>query len=322
MNEYKSALNKIKASNNFKNDTIKMLSNLNTTNNRKINTKIISVLAASLVIVITAMILLTPFLTTDHSFVIKAGAHSITDSSFTEIADISASMAGFIGLDLSEVNPIIQGQKAEDKSPKISNKAFFCLNIEGEDVESIKYELSNGFFELGQGLLNQTIDNSGIIEENLVGMQDGFDYVEHFTLDYSNQFTPIGKYYEGDWVAMNVLREYDETVHKKLIHNLLNLSVLHPDKRGEFEDEDYFESVFEDFLNEMYKDTEIYVTCKFKDGTEKTKTLKLYADCEITGTKEEYYYTGDNYDSQHDGDETYELYEVYDYTIKLLAKSV
>ncbi len=321
MNEYKNALSKIKASDTFREDTIEMLSNIDTKKNHKFSTKTISVMAASLVIIIAITILLSPFLATDHSFVIKAGAQSVTDNAFTEIADISASMAGFIGLDLSEVNPILEGQKATNESPKISNKAFFCLNIEGEDVESIKFELNNGFFELGDGLLSKTIDHSEIIEKSTVGMQDGFDYVESFTLDYSNQFTPIGEYYEGDWVAMNVLREYDENVHKKLIHNLLNLSVLHPDKRGEIEDESYFESVFEDFLNEMYKETEIYVTCKFKDGTEKTKTLKLYADCEIIGTKEEYYYTGDDYATQQNGEETYELYEVYDYTVKLFAKT-
>lgn len=103
---------------------------------------------------------------------------------------------------------------------------------------------------------------------------------------------------------------------------MVNLSVFRPDAQKGLESEDYFESTFENYLNEMYKDTEIYITCEYSDGSKQTKTLKLYADCEIIGTKEEYFLVNDSTYADKNTHEKYEKYEVYDYTVKLCAKII
>lgn len=324
MDNYKSMLDKISASESFKKSTEDLLLNAEISESRKTHRKSFAgILAAVLSVVIILTIFFVPF-NNNRNFTIKANAESVlTDTDFTPISDLTAAQAGFFGLDFSEITPMLEtGEKTTD-NPKISTNVFFSLNVEGENIESVKFELSDGFFEVGQGVTNKLLEPKGEIEEKTVGMQDGFKYFKTITLDYNNQIVPIGKHYEGDWVAMSVLRPYSEETHKELIENLINLSVFKSEPQKELESKDYFEATIEDFLNEMYKDTQIYVTCTFENGKELTKTLEVFVDCEIIGTKEEYYFTGTDYNKEQTGDdEEYELFEVYDYTVKLCAKIV
>lgn len=325
MDEYKSTLNKIKAGESFKTRTISLLLESEKTESKiHKRTKLIPILATCLVMVIAFTLLVMPFTShSEHSFTIKANAESIlTDTDFTPISDISAAQLGFIGLDLSEIAPMLDSGDEITGSPNILNKAFLSLTVEGENIESIHLELNDGFFEVADDVTHKIIDSTPKSDNNTTGMMEDFSYFDTITLDYSDQIAPISKHFEGDWVTMNILHPYNEEIDKELIDNLLNLSVFKPDPQQEFEDEEYFEATFENFLNEMYKNTEIYVTCKFSDGKTLTKTLKLTADCEIIGTKEEYYFTGDSYFDESSSDDEYEMHEVYDYTVKLCAKIV
>lgn len=320
MNEYKKMLDKISASENFKKSTQELLTCQ--TDKRKPVLRFVPIMAACLCVIIVLTIFVIPF-GSSNNFTITANAETIiTETDFSPISDLTAAHVGFIGLDFSEVAPMLDsGEKITDE-PKISTNVFFSLNVEGENIEKIHFELSDGFFEVGEGVTYKLLDPKNEIKEKTLGMQDSFKYFETITLDYSNQIVPIGKHYEGDWVAMNVVRPYDEKVHRELIENLTNLSAFKPDPQKELEDKEYFESTFEDFLNEMYKDTKIYVTCTFENGKQLTKTLEVYVDCEIIGTKEEYFFTGDNYAVDEKTEEDYEKYEVYDYTVKLCARIV
>ncbi|MBQ2972221.1 MAG: hypothetical protein IJE16_06700 [Ruminococcus sp.] len=320
MNEYKNMLRKISASENFKKSTLELLSSQ--TDKRKPVLKFAPVMAACLCVIIVLTIFIIPF-GNSNNFTITANAETtLSDTDFTPISDLTAAQSGFFGLDFSEVAPMLDSGEKTTDNPKISTNVFFSLNVEGESIESVKFEISNGFFEVGEGVTYKLLTLQNEIKEKTVGMQDSFKYFESITLDYNNQIVPIGKYYEGDWVAMSVLRPYDEEAHRELIENLTSLSAFKPDPQKELESEDYFETTIENFLNEMYKDTEIYVTCTFENGKQLTKTLEVYVDCEITGTKEEYFFTGDNYAVDEKTEEDYEKYEVYDYTVKLCAKIV
>ncbi len=320
MNEYKDMLNKISASENFKKSTEELL--IAQIDKRKPVFRLVPVLAACLCIIIVMTVILVPF-GTDNSFTITANAQTvISDSDFTPISDITPGQVGFLGLDFSEITPILETDEKTTDNPRIAVKAFFSLNVEGENIESIHFELSDGFFEVSEGVTHKLLSEQDEIKEQMTGMQDGFRYFETITVDYANQIKPIGKYFEGDWVAMSVLRPYDEKAHRELIDNLLNLSAFKPDPQKKLENEEYFELTFEKFLNEMYKDTKIYVTCTFENGKQLTKTLEVYADCEIIGTKEEHYFTGDDYAVDESTEEEYEICEVYDYTLELCAKIV
>ncbi|MBQ7134088.1 MAG: hypothetical protein IJO20_06290 [Ruminococcus sp.] len=320
MNEYKNMLRKISASENFKKSTLELLSSQ--TDKRKPVLKFAPVMAACLCVIIVLTIFVMPF-GNSNNFTITANAETtLSDTDFTPISDLTAAQAGFFGLDFSEVAPMLDSGEKTTDNPKISTNVFFSLNVEGENIESVKFEISDGFFEVGEGVTYKLLSLQNEIKEKTIGMQDSFKYFESITLDYNNQIVPIGKYYEGDWVAMSVLRPYDEEAHRELIENLTSLSAFKPDPQKELESEDYFETTIENFLNEMYKDTEIYVTCTFENGKQLTKTLEVYVDCEITGTKEEYFFTGDNYAVDEKTEEDYEKYEVYDYTVKLCAKIV
>ncbi len=320
MNEYKNMLNKISASENFKKSTLELLTSQ--TDKRKPVLRFAPVIAACLCVIIVLTIFVIPF-DNSNNFTITANAETIlSDTDFTPISDLTAAQAAFFGLDFSEVAPILDsGEKATD-NPKISTNVFFSLNVEGENIESVQFELNNGFFEVGEGVTYKLLTPQNEIKEKTIGMQDSFKYFESITLDYNNQIIPIGRYYEGDWVAMSVLRPYNEETHRELIEDLMNLSAFKPDPQKELESEDYFETTIENFLNEMYKGTEIYVTCTFENGKQLTKTLEVYVDCEVIGTKEEYFFTGDNYAVDEKTEEDYEKYEVYDYTVKLCAKIV
>lgn len=322
MNEYKNMLSKISASENFKKSTLELLALQ--TDKRKPVLRFAPVMAACLCIIIVLTIFVIPF-GGNNNFTITANAETIiSDTDFTPISDLTAAQAGFIGLDFSEITPILETGEKTTNSPKISTNVFFTLNVEGENIESVQFELSDGFFEVGEGVTNKLLAPQKEIKEKTIGMQDSFRYFETITLDYNNQIIPIGKHYEGDWVAMSVLRPYNDETHRELIENLINLSAFNPQPQKELESEDYFESTFENFLNEMYKDTKIYVTCTFENGKQLTKTLEVYVDCEVIGMKEEYYFTGDSYtiDNPETEQDQYELYEVYDYTVKLCAKIV
>lgn len=328
MDNYKKALNKIKASDSFKQETIELLSTTAKNKSRKSNSKVISLIAASLAVIIAISIVFLPSITTkQNNFIISAGAATADNSNvlssedFTPIANISASQAGFIGIDLSEITSIPQSTTETTDNPQIENTAFFCLNVDGENIKKVTFDLNNGIFEVSQNVMYRVTDYTGKTDNYKFATSNEYEYLDTITFEYANQLTPIGKYYEGDWVTMNVLHDYNAEIEKPLLENLLNLSVLQPDKQ-EMEDEEYFEATFENFLNEMYKDTEIYVTVEFENGKTKTKTLKLKADCEIIGTKEIHSFTGENYYIDSPEDESYEVYEVYDYTVDLCAQIV
>lgn len=320
MNEYKEMLSKISASENFKQSTLELLTSK--TEKRKPVLRLVPVMAACLCVLILISVFVIPF-GNNNNFTITANAQTaLSDTDFTPISDMTAAQAAFFGLDFSEVVPLLEtGEKTTD-NPKIATNVFFSLNVEGENIEQVHFELSDGVFEVGEGVTFKLLDPKDEVKEKTAGMQDSFKYYKSINLDYNNQIVPIGEYYEGDWVAMSVLRPYDEKTHKELIQNLLSLSAFQPDPQKELEDEEYFEATIEDFLNEMYKDTKIYVTCTFENGEQLTKTLEVYVDCEITGTKEEYFYTGESAVVDESTEEEYEKYEVYDYTVKLCAKIV
>ncbi len=319
MNEYKNMLNKISASENFKKNTQELLASQ--TDKRKTVLRFAPVMAACLCVIIVLTIFVIPF--GHNNFTITANAETVlSDTDFTPISDLTAAQSAFFGLDFSEVVPILEsGEKITD-NPKISTNVFFSLNVEGESIESVQFDISDGFFEVGEGVTYKLLTPQNEIKEKTIGMQDGYRYFESITLDYNNQIVPIGRYYEGDWVAMSVLRPYNEETHRELIENLMNLSAFKPDPQKELESEDYFETTIENFLNEMYEDIEIYATCTFENGKQLTKTLEVYVDCEIIGTKEAYFFTGDSYAVDEKTEEDYEKYEVYDYTVKLCAKIV
>ncbi len=323
MDSYKSMLDKISASDSFKKSTQELLLNSNARDSKRLPKKsFVGVLAACLAIVIVLTIFLVPF-NSNHNFTIKANAETVlSDTDFTPISDLTAAQVGFMGLDFSEVAPMLDSGEKTTDNPKIATNVFFSLNVEGENIEKIHFELSDGFFEVGEGATYKLLEPKDEIKEKTIGMQDGFRYFETITLDYNNQIKPIGKHYEGDWVAMSVLRPYNEGTHRELIENLTSLSAFRPDPQKELEDEEYFEATIENFLNEMYKDTKIYVTCTFENGKEATKTLEVFADCEIIGTKEEYFFMGDNYAVDENTEEEYEVFEIYDYTVELCAKIV
>lgn len=307
MNEYKNMLNKISASENFKNSTLELLTSQ--TDKRKPVLRFAPVIAACLCVVIVLTIVVIPF--GNNNFTITANAETIiTDTDFTPISDIASAQQGFVGLDFSEVTPIIDSGEKNTDNPKIATKTFFSLNVEGENIESVHFELNDGFFEVGEGVTSKLIDTQNEIKKQTIGMQEGFRYFETITLNYDNQIVPIGRYFEGDWVAMSVVRPYNEDIHKNLIEDLTNLSAFKSDPKKELESKDYFESTFENFLNEMYKDMNIYVTCTFENGKQVTKTLEVYADCEVIGTTQAYFSTENK------------SVEVYDYTVQLCAKIV
>lgn len=320
MNEYKDMLNKISASENFKQSTLELLSSK--AKKRKPVFKLVPVMAACLCVLILVSVFVIPF-GGNNDFTITANAQTaLNDTDFTPISDMTAAQAAFFGLDFSEVAPLLEtGEKTTD-NPKIATNVFFSLNVEGENIEQVHFELNEGVFEVSEGVTYKLLDPKEEVKEKTVGMQESFKYYKSINLDYNNQIVPIGEHYEGDWVAMSVLRPYDEKVHKELIQNLTNLSAFQTGPQKELEDKEYFETTVEDFLNEMYKDTEIYVTCTFENGKQVTKTLGFFVDCEITGTKEEYFYTGESAVVDTNTEEEYEKYEVYDYTVKLCAKIV
>lgn len=323
MDSYKTALDKIKASQNFKTETVHMLSNCNKTDKQKSNKRLVPILAACLVLVFMLTFIFVPFNSNSgNNFTIKACAQEVTqvinNTDFTPISEISAEMVGFFGPYLSELAPQLNTGEVTD-NPHISNKAFFSLSVEGENIKNIHFELNNGFFEVKDSVMSKIIDTTGEKNEHTAGMQNGFFYFETITLDYKNQINPIGENQQSDWVMINVIHPYNEKTDKQLVTEFLNLSAFCPDAHQELEDKEYFETTFENFLNEMYKDTEIYVTCEFENGQTLTKTLKLAADCEIIGTKKEYYLTGNDYEVKDQTIEKYELFEVYDYTVELCA---
>lgn len=324
MDNYKSLFDKISASDDFKNSTEQLLIASTSSNHKKTHRKyFMHAIAACLAVVIMLSFFLFPFGSANHSFSIKANAQTlVSDTDFTPITDITASQMGFTGTDWAEIAGVLNLSENNTEDIQITNEAFFSLNVEGDNIEKIHFELNDGYFEVKEDVTNKLLLPHNKLSNPNIGMQKGFLYFEDINLEYDNQIKPIGKDFEGDWITMNILRPYEEETHKKLIEDMVNLSVFRPDAQKGLESEEYFESTFENYLNEMYKDTEIHITCEYSDGSKLTKTLKLYADCEIIGTKEEYFLVSDSTYTDENTHEKYEKFEVYDYTVKLCAKIV
>ena len=288
---------------------------------QKLRRRLIPAVAAILVAVITVSVIILSPTKNPLGFTIVASAatgdRKLSTEEFKPISDIAAakSDSGFIGLDLSRLYADYDTLTIADE-PVMIGECMFCLRVEGEDIRYVTFSLNKGKFEVSGNSVYKLVDYENKTEAYL-GLEPEYSaFYDSITMLYSYQLElqdGPGVLYSD--VLLRIPREYDAERDAERLKRFLNLSALRPGDPGELEPEEEFCSAYEDFINDLYRDTKIGVTVTYEDGHTKSVDLSLHAVCKINGKAVRRYRIAPG-----DDEDSFATCEIYDYTVTLNAK--
>ena len=133
MKNYKNALDKVRASENFKAQTAEMLINA-TAKKRRFRFAPAAAIAACLALVIALGAFFAPNLGAKNALVITANAAEISENGYTVIANLPASNS-LVNLEKNETGGIIDVFHTD-----------FNVEVKGDNIRSLTYSMKNGAF--------------------------------------------------------------------------------------------------------------------------------------------------------------------------------
>lgn len=312
MNQYNKELDNIRASEKFKNNTVRFLtSNPHKKHNKKRFT-VINAIAASLAIVIALMILLTP--TSDknnHSFTLTAYAAEIEDnrSSENDLNDKSFITVGKIK-DFGTTTEFVTGQVSEngeiEEYPEngstvasVQHSFVFNMNCKGEDIDTVTYSVQNGLFSVSNACEHVVCTTEESKEYNENASDDSF-FCKSFTTKYQDQIWN----HEPVFAADKKGNQNDDPIYPRLC---LETALYRFDNSEEIPKPvkdfyDYYgdgihqksmsitekKNLYETYMDSLVKDMKVTVTVKFMDGREESNNLVFeseYLDQDSSGAQ-------------------------------------
>ncbi len=259
MNNYKTALDKIKASDSFKTETVNILIEQQS-KSRKTRFAPIAAVAAGLAVVIALGAFFFPFSRGESGFIVTANAAELSENGFTPIGQLPAS-----------------GWWAQwDKNNLVSAgaEADFMFKISGNNVKEVTYSIENGAFAVpnrnSRLLSAKKAKNSGYMPKRA-----DKSFYSMLTTSYDDQLDTANDNVE---IMFNAAIE-DKTLSSDL-KSFSKLADLWVDE-ADGEELEKYRSITENYFNSALKNCSLTVGVRYTDGTAETKKLALSASAEI-----------------------------------------
>ncbi len=260
MRTYKNALDKIKASESFKNETVNMLVERQS-RSRKYRFAPIAAIAASLAVVIALGAIFIPMTKSHNSFVIKANAAELNKNSFTTIGELPAS--GW-WTEWDDNNSIISAGAEAD----------FMLSVKGENIKEITYSIENGAFAV-PNINRKILKSDKVAKAGYMPNRAGKSYYSTVTTSYNNQFDV-----SNDNVEVMLNASVDDGFIR-LAESFTNIEgVLWVDEVNKSEVEKY-RDITEAYFNAALKKCGFVVRIKYDDGTEQEQKVQLSTEVKV-----------------------------------------
>ena len=260
MKTYKNAMDKIKASDDFKAQTAEKLVE-NQEKKNKFRFAPIAAIAASLAVVIALGAVFFPMSKENKSFVITANAAELNDNSFTTIGELPAS--GW-WTEWDDNNSIISAGAEAD----------FMLSVKGENIKEITYSIENGAFAV-PNINRKILKSDKVAKAGYMPNRAGKSYYSTVTTSYNNQFDV-----SNDNVEVMLNASVDDGFIR-LAESFTNIEgVLWVDEVDKSEVEKY-RDITEAYFNAALKKCGFVVRIKYDDGTEQEQKVQLSTEVKV-----------------------------------------
>lgn len=248
----------------------------------KCDFRIISVVAACLVVAILSVILISPFGSNENSFVLKAGAAEIGSDSFVEVCELYSNMSGSGSL-------LINGEMYKYECRSCLLKVF----CEGENIETVSYTIENGVFIFPLNSYAQDYRDdypkAAELSDKIYNRVEAKNKVEHgfenelqyssYTIGYEDQLK-LEKYNDLDSFPIMVSSQVslaDEDLSDKA-REWFESDIPEEYASLDIDDERLFNYLIEnniDICDEIFRRVRIKVEVTYEDKTTDSETFTL-----------------------------------------------
>ena len=263
MKTYKNAVDKIKASDSFKSETVQMLVDRQT-NSRRFRFAPVAAIAASLALVIALGAMFFPMSGSKNSFTITANAAELNQNEFKTFGELPAS-GWWSNWDFD----------TNDFNAELTNgtRSDFMLDVEGKNIEKVTYKIEHGAFAVPD-------KNTRLIEKTKA---PDFDYA--LQTKGRTLYSEISTSYDNQIDAVNdnvdvVFYTFEDTEElRNIVYEFQKINEQVP-WAGQF-DADKAKKNTQKFFEAVIDRCELKVTVAYSDGSTETKTVKLKTDVEV-----------------------------------------
>lgn len=281
MRTYKNALDKIKASESFKNETVNMLVERQS-RSRKHRFAPIAAIAASLAVVIALGAIFIPMTKSHNSFVIKANAAELNKNSFTTIGELPAT-----------------NWRADVDKSEVYAVADFMLKVQGKNIKEVTYSIENGTFAVPDNN-NRLIASKKADKKACVPKRENKTFYSEITAKYKNQIDAINDNVE---IVFNPAKIDKDVIliaerYGSIADVWVNADTSVYDTNAEKARE--YQKTTADFFNTVVRDCAIKVKVRYNDGSTEVQKLTYSANVKLETVPLTYH-------TKH-GDETREVY--------------
>lgn len=244
--------------------------------------RIVSAVAACLVVVILGAILISPFGSRENSFVLKAGATEIDGDSFVEVCELYSNMSASGSL-------LINGELYPYESRSCLLKVF----CEGKNIETVSYTIENGVFIFPLNSYAQDyrddFPKAAQLSDRIYNRVEAVNKVEHgfenelqyssYTIDYEDQLE-LEKYNDLDSFPIMVSSQVsmaDEDLSDKA-RQWFESDIPEEYNSLELDDERLLNYLIQDSVaicDEIFSRIRIKVEVTYEDKTTDSETFTL-----------------------------------------------
>lgn len=248
----------------------------------KFDFRVISAIAACLVVVILGTILISPFGSRENSFVLKAGATEIGSDSFVEVCELYSNMSASGSL-------LINGELYEYEGRSCLLKVF----CEGKNIETVSYTIENGVFIFPLNSYAQDyrddFPKAAQLSDRIYNRVEAVNKVEHgfenelqyssYTIDYEDQLE-LEKYNDLDSFPIMVSSQVsmaDEDLSDKA-RQWFESDIPEEYNSLELDDERLLNYLIQDNMvicDEIFSRVRIKVEVTYEDKTTDSETFTL-----------------------------------------------
>lgn len=292
MQTYKNALDNIKASNNFKNETAALLIGSQKKPKRRLMWKLSAIAAALAIVIGLSFILRTPLNHNGNDFLLTAGAATATadevsSESYTAIGKIRPDYSAF-----TQTNQHI-GPNA------VVCVAEFDTQIEGENIVKISYSIDGGAFWISEAAkgISAEADNTDIIEQYALDSEKiygntKFNFCNSYSVPYSNQ--PKSSYRLDEGVhryfdcPVLIFAGIEEESFLTLPEDVQEFFYSFTDDNVDYEEvgklnNQELKAIYDGFYNSIFGGVRVRVRVDRTDGSSEERTLSFKSDFKSYG---------------------------------------
>lgn len=275
MKTYKNAMDKIKASDDFKAQTAEKLVE-NQEKKNKFRFSPIAAIAASLAVVIALGAVFFPMSKENKSFVITANAAELNDNSFTTIGELPAN-----------------NWRADVDENEIYVIADFALEVKGENIKNVTYTIDNGAFAVPDANDKLTAAKKAG-EKVCVPERANKSFYNEITAKYDNQIDGINDNVE---IVFNPAKIDKNTIVVAERYGKFADVWVYDTEAEKIND---YQKTTKEFFSRVVNDCAIKVKAEYNDGTIETQKLTYNADVKLETVPLTFH--------TKNGDETREVY--------------